>query len=42
MPEDDKNRSKYSPVGKSLKAAFIIYGDLEFLLKKEQSCQNNP
>ena len=28
--------------GKSLKAPFAIYLDLECLLKKEQSCQNNP
>ena len=27
---------------KSLKAPFTIYADLELLLIKEQSCQNNP
>ena len=33
---------KYNPGKKSLKAPFVIYLDLECLLKKEQSCQNNP
>ena len=42
MPEDGENILKYSPGDKSLKAAFIIYADLECLLKKDQSCQNNP
>ena len=42
MPEEGKNISKYSPRDKLLKAPFIIYADLECLLKKEQSCQNSP
>ena len=33
---------KYNPGEKSLKAPFAIYLDLECLLKKEQSCKNNP
>ena len=33
---------KYNSGEKSLKAPFAIYLDLECLLKKEQSCQNNP
>ena len=34
---------KYNPGEKSLKAPFAIYQlDLECLLRKEQSCQNNP
>ena len=33
---------KYNPGEKSLKSPFAIYLDLECLLKKEQSCQNNP
>ena len=33
---------KYSPGEKLLRAPFEIYLDLECLLKKEQSCQNNP
>ena len=32
---------KYNPGEKSLKAPFAIYLDLECLLKKEQSCENN-
>ena len=32
---------KYNPGEKSLKAPFAIYLDLECLLKREQSCQNN-
>ena len=42
MLEEDKNTLKYRPGEKSLKVLFIIYADLEYLLKKEQSCQNNP
>ena len=41
MPEENKNILKYSPGDKSLKVPFIIYADLECLLKKEQSYQNN-
>ena len=33
---------KYNPGEKSLKTPFAIYLDLKCLLKKEQSCQNNP
>ena len=33
---------KYNLGKKSLKAPFGIYLDLERLLKKDQSCQNNP
>ena len=33
---------KYTHGEKSLKVPFSIYIDLECLLKKEQSCQNNP
>ena len=41
MPQEGKNILKYSPGDKSLKASFIIYADLECLLKKEQPHQNN-
>ena len=41
MPEEGKNILKYSPRDKLLKAPFIIYADLECLLKKEQPRQNN-
>ena len=33
---------KCTPREKLLKAPFAIYLDLECLLKKEQSCENNP
>ena len=42
MPAEDKNILKYNPGEKSLKAANIIYMDLESLLIKQQSSQNNP
>ena len=42
MQVEGKNISKYSPGDKSLKVSFIIYTDLQSLLKKEESCQNNP
>ena len=42
MPKQVEKILKYNPGEKSLKAPFAIYLDLECLLKKEQSCQNNP
>ena len=42
MPEENKNTLKYHYGEKSLKAPFLIFADLECLLKKKQSCQNNP
>ena len=42
MPEWVNKTIKHNPGEKSLKAPFAIYLDLECLLKKEQSCQNNP
>ena len=42
MSEESKNVLKYRPGDKSLKLPFIIYADLECLLKKEQFCKNNP
>ena len=41
MPKEHE-KIKYLRGEKSLKAPFIIYADLECLLKKVQSCQNNP
>ena len=40
----DKNNKilKYTPGEKSLKAPFITYADLECLLRKINTCQNNP
>ena len=40
-PKGDKKILKYRHGGKSLKAPFIVHVDLECLLIKEQSCQNN-
>ena len=42
MPTKDNNTLKYSHREKSLKVPFTIYADLECLLIKQQSCQNNP
>ena len=42
MPTKDNKTLKYYHGEKSLKAPFTIYADLECLLIKEQSCQNNP
>ena len=42
MPTEDNKTLKCNHGEKSLKAPFTIYADLEFLLIKEQSCQNNP
>ena len=42
MPTEDNNILKYNNGEKSLKASFTIYANLECLLIKEQSCQNNP
>ena len=33
---------KYNHGEKSLKTPFVIFVDLEYLLLKQQSCQNNP
>ena len=41
-PEEGKNLLNNNTGDKSLKAAFIIYADLECLLKKKQPRQNNP
>ena len=42
MPTEDNKILKYIPGEKSLKVPFIIYADLECLLQKIKSCQNNP
>ena len=41
MTDEDKKILKYNPGGKSLKASFINYVDLECLLEKIDTCQNN-
>ena len=42
MPTKANNTLKYNHGEKSLKTPFAIYADLECLLIKQQSCQNNP
>ena len=42
MPDEDNKILKYIPGRKSLKAPFIIYADLECLIQKINTCQNNP
>ena len=41
MPNEDSKTLKYNHGGKSLKAPFMIFADLECLLEKMHSCQNN-
>ena len=41
MPKWVEKILKFNPKEKSFKAPFAIYLDLECLLKKEQSCENN-
>ena len=42
MPDAENNILKSKPGKKSLKHAFIIYADLECLLLKMNTCNNNP
>ena len=42
MPTKDNNIIKYNQGEKSIKLLFIIYADLECLLEKMSTCQNNP
>ena len=42
MPKWFEKILKYNPGEKSLRVPFAIYLDLDCLLKKEQSHQNNP
>ena len=42
MPSKDQNILKYNSGEKSLKAANLIYFDLESLSIKNNSAQNNP
>ena len=42
MPDENSKILKYIPWEKSLKVPFIIYADLECLLQKINTCQNNP
>ena len=42
MPKPCNKTFKYNHGEKSLKVPFVIYADLECLLIKQQSYQNNP
>ena len=42
MPTKDNNIIKYAQGEKSIKLPFVIYADLECLLEKRSTCQNNP
>ena len=42
MPTKDNNIIKYNQGEKSIKLPFIAYADLECLLEKMSTCQNNP
>ena len=42
MPTKLTKTLKYNYRGKSLRTPFVIYADLECLLLKQQSYQNNP
>ena len=42
MPDENNKILKYIPGEKSLKVPFIIYADLECLLRKINTCSNNP
>ena len=42
VPTKFNKISKYNYGEKSLKIPFVVYVDLEYLLLKQQSCQNNP
>ena len=42
MPIKDDNTMKYNHGRKSMKLPFVIYADLECLLEKMSTCQNNP
>ena len=42
MPDEDNKILQYISGEKSLKVPFVIYADLECVLKKVNTCQNNP
>ena len=42
MPTKDNNIIKYSQGEKSIEFPCVVYADLECLLKKMSTCQNNP
>ena len=42
MPTKDNNMIQYNQGEKSIKLPFAVYADLECLLEKISTCQNNP
>ena len=42
MPTKDNNTIKYNQGEKSIKLPFVVYADLECLLEKMSTYQNNP
>ena len=42
MPTKNNNIIKYNQEEKSIKLPFVVYADLECLLEKMSTCQNNP
>ena len=42
MPPKNNNTIKYRQEEKSIKLPFVVYADLECLLEKMSTCQNNP
>ena len=42
IPTKDNNIIKYNKREKSMKLPFVVYADLECLLEKMSTCQNNP
>ena len=42
MPTKDNNIIKYNQEEKSIKLLFVVFADLECLLEKKGTCQNNP
>ena len=42
MPTKDNTIIKYNQGEKSVKLSFVVYADLECLLEKMSTCQNNP
>ena len=42
MPTKENNIIEYNQGEKSIKLPFVVYADLECLLLKMSTCQNNP
>ena len=42
MPTKDNNTIKYNQGEKYIKLPFVVYADLECLLEKNSTCQDNP